>query len=378
MRILIITNFFASHKGGLEAIADELFHAFSAKGQDVTWIAGNTTPPPDAVSRSHVVPLRIFNFVEDRLGIPFPLPSPRAFREIGAQIRKADLVILNDCMYLSSIAGFLVARLCKVPIVILQHIGFVPYKKAIPNALMRLANAIFTRPMLSRADQVVFYSEVTRKFFSGLPFRREPEMIFNGVDAGLYRTSAPGETKEQLRREYHLPLHQPLILFVGRFVEKKGIEVLRRMASLRPECAWVFAGWGPLDPRSWKAPNVHVISGLQRASIAPLYRACDLLVLPSVGEGLPLVVQEALAAGLPVVCGEESVAADQAMAPFVRGVPVDPKNNDRTARDFLSAIESVLAVESNRQRTRKLVAPSPFSDIPGHARPNSTWRRPHA
>lgn len=350
MKILIITNYFGSHRGGLESIANELFHTFSAKGEEVVWVAGNTTPAPDPTGRSHAVPVRIFNYVEDKLGIPFPFPSLSAFREIAAQIRRADLVILNDCMYLSSIAGFLIARLRRVPTIVIQHIGFVPFKNALPNALMRIANATLTRPMLSRADQVVFYSEITKEFFSELRFRRQPEMIFNGVDAQVYRPGGSDETREQLRRHYGLPLDQPLILFVGRFVEKKGIDILKRMASLRPHYNWVFAGWGPLDPRAWKASNVHVLSGLQGASIAPLYRACDLLVLPSVGEGLPLVVQEALASGLPVVCGAESVAADPAMALFVRGVAVDPRNHDKTANDFLSAIESQLASEGQSHR----------------------------
>ena len=55
------------------------------------------------------------------------------------------------------------------------------------------------------------------------------------------------------------------------------------------------------------------------------------------------MVQEALASGLPVVCGSETVAADPQMAAFATGVPVYVGNDERTADEFLAVIENVLA-----------------------------------
>jgi glycosyltransferase involved in cell wall biosynthesis len=342
MKILMTSHYFASHNGGIEIVAEELFRGLAASGQQVVWLAGDATLPPNPIAGSRAVSVRVFNFVEEKIGLPFPVPTLGALRKINSEVRDADVLILHDCLYLSNILAFLIARFRGVPTIIVQHIGFVPYSSPVLSTAMRFSNAAVTRPMLSRTAQVVFISETTKKFFGPLRFRRSPEIVFNGVDTELYRTLRGAETKASLRHEYDLPVDSRVILFVGRFVEKKGLRAMERMVKLRPSWTWAFAGWGPLDPRSWKAANVRVLSNLRGPSMAALYRACDLLVLPSTGEGFPLVVQEALASGLTVVCGAETLGADPAMSALVRGVPVYPDDNDRTAREFISAIDDAL------------------------------------
>ena len=144
------------------------------------------------------------------------------------------------------------------------------------------------------------------------------------------------------RASLQLPEDTPIALFVGRFVEKKGLAILERLARAKPQILFVFAGWGALDPARWGLPNTRVFASLSGASLAPLYRAADLLLLPSVGEGFPLVVQEALACGLPVLCGAETAAADPAAGAFIDSVAIatDP---DVAARDFAEALPQALA-----------------------------------
>ena len=341
LKILMATHYFGSHKGGIEIVAEELYRQLSESGQEVVWIAGNATPAPEAIGASRATELPILNFVELKIGLPFPIPTRKAFKQIRAAVHAADIVFLHDCLYLSNIATFWHARRRGVPVVIIQHIGFVPYKNPILNGLMRLANSMVTRHMLARADQVVFISETTKNFFCNLHFRGAPEVVFNGVNTDLYRPAESSEKKLALRRKYQLPERGPVMLFVGRFVEKKGLSILEQIVKQRPGYAWAFAGWGPLDPRGWNAQNVSVFSDLRGASMAELYRACDVFVLPSTGEGFPLVVQEALASGLPVLCSAEVAAADPSVAPLVRAVPIREGKETQTTEEFLVTLDEL-------------------------------------
>jgi len=341
MKILMASSFFASHNGGLERVAGELFRAFTDRGREIVWMAGDITPPPESAGRSRAVPLRIFDFVEDKIGVPFPIPAPSALAQIIREIRASDVLILHDCLYLSNIFAFLAARWRRIPIVIVQHIGLIPYRNFALHFIMRFANSIATRRMLSSAEQVIFISEITRRYFGDLRFKRAPELIFNGVNTGLYRPRR-GAEKSDIRRKYGLPTDCHVILFVGRFVEKKGLPILKLMVSQRPGFVWAFAGMGPLDPKDWNAPNVRVFPWMNNENLAELYRACDIFALPSKGEGFPLVIQEALASGLPVVCGSETSLADCGLAPLVHGTPIHADDDRRTAEEFLLSIDNVI------------------------------------
>jgi glycosyltransferase involved in cell wall biosynthesis len=360
MRILIGSAYFESHRGGIEIVAGRLAREFRRVGHHVTWIAADATraPAPGEVCE-RAVPLGAFNGTERRLGIPLPIPGLAALRAIRREVARADVVHLHDALYPANIAAFVFARLAGKPVALTQHIATVPYRHPLPRAIMRVMNRLVTWPMLAHADQAVFISNVTAQTFANVGYRRPPRIIFNGVDTELFRPAADASEKALARERFGLSAHRPVALFVGRFVEKKGLSVLRQAASVGTDIDWVLAGWGTLDPMQWGLPNVFVRSGLDQASLAPLYRACDAFVLPSIGEGLPLVLQEALASGLPSVCGAETAEADGRLAGMVQPVALEAADPAATAAAVLSAVREAIAQdtpEQSRQRAELMRA----------------------
>ena len=345
IRLLIVSHYFEGHRGGVEIVAGRLARALAALGLEVNWAATGGPAPLDPAFRT--IPLRAWNVAERRIGIPFPILSINAIRQLWSACRAADAVIVHDALYLTSIIGRMAARSA----MIVQHIGSVDYRNPLLRLAMGLGNRLVARPMLRSADRLVFISETTRAQF-GFPATQSATTIFNGVDLSLFRPPAGETEKAGDRAALALPADRKLALFVGRFVEKKGLPRLRRMAEARPDIAWALAGWGPIDPSRWDLSNVHVFRDLQGETLARLYRAADVFVLPSIGEGFPLVIQEALAAGLPIATGNETAAADPAATSLLAGVDITDSDG-QTAERFLAVIDRLLAAAPRTEERRQ-------------------------
>jgi glycosyltransferase involved in cell wall biosynthesis len=369
MRILVCSAYFESHRGGIEIVAGKLAREFGGLGHSVSWLAADASSPPagtDAVGR--VVPLRASNASERWLQIPQPIPALRAFRIIKSEVARADVVHVHDALYLAHLLALMLARWHGKPVVLTQHIAAIPYRNRVLRLMMRAMNRLLTRPMLACADQVVFISHLTAKAFQDVNYRRPPRMIFNGVDTGLFRPASNAAEKAKSRDRFQLAQHRPVALFVGRFVEKKGLDVLRRAAALGSDIDWVFAGWGGLDPTAWGLANVIVCRSLTQATLAPLYRASDVLVLPSTGEGLPLVLQEAMASGLACVLNAETAAADDRLDGLIDPVVLDRGDTLNNAAAVLQAVRVALARNRPEQSQQRFECMRAWYSWPAAAR----------
>lgn len=364
MHVLLVTHYYPAHRGGIELVAAELARRLAAEhGATITWYASDCDPPPAIVGVAPA-PASACNAIERRFGMPFPLWSPAALLELARAARAADVVHLHDCLYLPNVVAYLAARLAGRPVVVTQHIGMVPYRNPALRALLAAAYGILGRLVLGGATRVVFVSETVRRYFASfVRFRATPEVVPNGVDPSVFHPVNDVQ-RAALRAAWGVLPGKPLLLFVGRFVEKKGLPVLRLLADRMRDARWLFAGWGPLDPERWGFPNVVVARERSGATLASLYQAADLLVLPSAGEGFPLVVQEAMACGTPALVGADTATACAGAEKVLFG----------------EAIEGTEAVARWEQRIRALTsdaAPAATlrAAVAAHAVQNWSWER---
>jgi len=344
MRIVTVTHFFSAHGGGIEMVAGHLCSQWRAFGHRVVWVASDGDTPPDGIE---AMPLRSYNFIEQVTGLPMPIPSLAAMRKLWRTVCASDVVVIHDALYVTSILAMLAAGRTRKPTVLVQHIAEIAFPNSLLRGAFRLASALVTRPMLRAAGRVVFISATTRDFFATVATKAPPLLLYNGVDGNVFH---PGKSTldSSARSTFGIPEGRKLCLFAGRFVEKKGLSVLRELARSRPDLYFVLAGRGPIDPQSWGLSNVAVCRGLSQLSLAELYRAADVFLLPSVGEGYPLVIQEAMACGLPAICGEESARADPDSSRWLTGVPVSLDSPEETARLVGVAIDGLNASPEDR------------------------------
>lgn len=324
MRFLVVSHFYAGHGGGIERVAAQMCSHLAAQGHSVCW-AASTGDAPHTSEAVAITPLPCINPTEALTGLPMPIPGPRGLARLWSATKSADVVVIHDALYCTSIVATGFAKLQRKPVILVQHVAEIAFASAVMRRVMALANRLVARPMLRGADQVVFISDTVRRHFAACRMKRPPLLQFNGVDTAVFHTGAAE------RSALGLPEDGLLVAFVGRFVEKKGLSVLQAVAQRSPHVQFVLAGAGPIDPRTWDLPNVHLLGPLPPERIAALFRSADCLLLPSVGEGYPLVIQEALAVGLQVICGEESARADPAASQWLHGVEVDLQDIEGSA-----------------------------------------------
>jgi glycosyltransferase involved in cell wall biosynthesis len=129
--------------------------------------------------------------------------------------------------------------------------------------------------------------------------------VYNGVSLETFQP----RDQAQARRDSNLPEDARIILFVGNFYPVKNpLLLIRALAGLETSAHLVMAGGGPLEEPARKlasslglASRVIFTGRKTPSEIARLMNAADLLALPSDNEGVPNVLLEAFASGLPVV-----------------------------------------------------------------------------
>lgn len=164
-------------------------------------------------------------------------------------------------------------------------------------------------------------------------------VIPNGIDAQRFAKATPARFPGQ-----PVSTMDQVVLFVGRLEPQKNPELLiesfRLMHRTNPNVYLVMVGTGSLE-RSLRRETCdlseHILWLGQRDDIPELLKAASCLALPSRWEGMPNVVMEAMAAGLPVVAlAVEGVRELLADGKFGKIVP------DATPEAFASSLQAVL------------------------------------
>jgi glycosyltransferase involved in cell wall biosynthesis len=263
-------------------------------------------------------------------------------------VKAVDVVHVHDCLYQASAFTVMAASMLRRRVLLTQHVGVVPYRQPALRLAQQLAYRGPGRLVLGRADQLTFVSPRVAAWFSGITHRaRSAPVIPNGVATIFRPLSNPARVA--LRKELELPSTGPVLLFCGRFVEKKGLHLLEPVARRNPAWTWLFVGRpGDVDPSSWGLPNVRVLASMSPTRLAGFYQVADLLSLPSTGEGFPVAVQEAMACGTPAVVSNEfgdslpesiafatardSAAIERTIRRALDAAAADPGLRDRVAR----------------------------------------------
>lgn len=227
-----------------------------------------------------------------KIPVPIFLPNFRVFKEI----QKSDIVHVHDIIYPSSFFAAIYAKLFNKPLILTQHVGYVKYKSEIIELIQKIVYNTQGRIILHWANKIIYYNSNVKNWIIDFKIDKT-KLVFlpNWVNREIFKP-VKKEIKQELRIKYNLPINKKIILFVGRFVPKKGFDKLIKIANEKYLIIFIGEGEIPL-----KTDFVRVYKAMPQEKLCKFYQLSDLFVLPSINEGFPLAIQEAMCSGLPII-----------------------------------------------------------------------------
>ena len=227
--------------------------------------------------------------------------DPLLFARAWRHHRASGCNIVQTHGYKPNVIGLFLARALGVPWVAVTH-GWTN-----ENRKMRLYTAL-DRWLMRFPDVAVGVSPALHRFCVE---RRGPDadnrLILNAVDIDELRS---GDGPAAVRIRHGIPADAVLVGVVGRFSPEKGQALAARafaeIAGALPSARLLFVGEGQERAAVERAVTesglgARVVFSDYRSDMADYFRAFDLLLLPSLSEGLPNVVLEAMACATPVL-----------------------------------------------------------------------------
>jgi len=273
--------------------------------------------------------------------------SPGIVLELYRLMKKKQIHVVRTHRYRSNLYGRLAAFLAGVPVIIASvHDNYRTDKRPKRRIMNRILSKI--------TDKIVAVSENVKediiRYDSIDPSKIE--VIPNGIDVERFN---PEKNTTDIRKEFSLEEDDIVIGFIGRIVPAKGLEyLLNALPYLKEEFKSIkllIVGEGSLvEELKERAKKNNILDNIlfigRRRDIPEILASINIFVMPSIAEGLPNALLEAMAMGKPIVTTE------------VGGIPEIVKNGFNgllvPPRDTLSLSKAIKELISNDRLAAKL------------------------
>jgi glycosyltransferase involved in cell wall biosynthesis len=275
-------------------------------------------------------------------------------RNIGADASRFD-VIDAHYFYPDGVAAARVADALGLPLVISARGSDINAVADIPFARRRMLEAA------TRAQALIAVSEaLARKMVQiGMPSDRI-HVLRNGVDTELFVPLSRVEARKRLG----LNEEARWVVAVGNLVPEKGLDVLIRAVGALGDTRLLIVGDGvlrkALRKRAQKLAPARIIfrGNMPQSELRYAYAAGDVLALPSLREGWPNVLLEAIACGTPVVASDVGGVPE-----ILRDESAGVRVRSRTVEEWVDALRRALSADYSREALRRYAMQFGWDDV---------------
>lgn len=307
LRVLAFCDYFHPRSGGgAERVAFEIYRRLASWGARVTVVTtAEPGPHPDAASQGlEVVPVRSIDLSRS-IGVQIAMTTgaARVARRLAARL-DPDVLHANSLQFQTSLAAARLQARSGIPMVLTAHIAGLD---ALPRALRaaaKLHEHTVGRYVLSRSARVIAVSGAVAEHLDRYPgFAERVLVVPNAVDHERFHPPASTVSRPS----------EVSVTFIGRLVPNKGphllVEALGSLRPLDPAMRVTIIGDGPMRGRLERRVNDLGLAGIVRFvgfsdQVEEHLRTTDVLVRPTLTEGMPLAVLEAMASGVCVVASD--------------------------------------------------------------------------
>jgi len=359
MKILLINSEYPPIGGGAGHASSNIARVLAQRGHDVLVLTSHWDDLPFEEKRDaiEIIRLSVLRRKMDRSNafeqISFIFGA--SFRTFGLVRHFKPDVTLAFFGLPSGAVALLLKQLYQIPYVVSLRGGDVPGFRPYDFRIYHKLAAPFLRSVWKHADSIVANSNGLQKLALSFDSHYEIPVIPNGVDVSQFTVS---------NRNWS----SPRILSVGRVVHQKGFDLgMSALSQLKDlEWNWTIAGDGP-QMSALKAMSkeyginerIHFVGWLSAEQLKEQYSSANVFLFPSRHEGMPNVVLEAMASGLPIlatkIAGNEELVVDgetgklvstedvESLRESLRPLLVDAQMREQMGRAARQRVESLFS-----------------------------------
>ncbi len=309
-------------------------------------------------TRTHGIDLLVLNDLVRQI---HPLKDLRALIQLYRLFRQNQVHIVHTHSSKAGILGRLAARLAHVPIIVHTVHGWSFHEHMSP--VMRHIYILLERWMarFTHALIVVAQQDTFKGLAAHIGEKRQYQLIRSAIPLEIFDVRR--YHRDAIRKELDIPIHTLVVGNVGRFSAQKNpltwIQTAAEIARKNQETFFLLVGDGPLRPqvearlRDLGLQDRTRLTGLRR-DVPRMLAAMDIFLLTSLWEGLPRVLPQALAMGLPIVAHRIDGISD-IVEHGVNGYLCPPDDINALSQSCLTLIENASLRQQMAERARASV-----------------------
>jgi glycosyltransferase involved in cell wall biosynthesis len=349
MNILMVTNTYAPHVGGVARSVVAFSDEYRRQGHHVLVVAPEFEELPDDEADVLRVPA-VQRFNGSDFSVPMAIPGLVSAR---LETFRPDIVHSHHPFLLGDTA-LRVSASWRAPVVFTHHTRYDQYTHYVPgdSPVLRRFAVELAAGYSNLCDAVIAPSESIAELLREEGVETRIEVIPTGIDIAQF---AQGD-RRAARRRLGIPPRAFVVGHVGRLADEKNLPFLARAVSrFLEKCErahFVIAGSGPAQDEieaivasAGVADRCHLVGVLQHQQLVDIYHCFDAFAFASQSETQGMVLTEAMAAGVPVVAVDAS---------GVREVVVDGKNGRMLEHEdlehFVAALTWIAEGDANQRR----------------------------